>query len=161
MIAIITGRDAALTELVESKFAIDLGGRRPAIGFADGPELLGAVVYHNYQWPNIEATIWTGHPRWCNRRTLFACFWYPFLSLNCRRFGATTAATNQPSKAFLCRLGFRREGIARQAMHDATAPGDGVCDAIIYGMLASECRWLGRLAVVRPAAPATDQRRPV
>ena len=150
-IEIITGWDATLADWVGKNLGVDLGPGCVAVGFADGGELLGAIAYHNFQWPNIEGSIWSTSPRWCNRRTLFACFFHPFLAMKCRRFGANAAVTNQPSRAFLQRLGFQHEGTARQAVcHEGE-----VCDAAIYGMLAHECRWLGRL---KPEIPApTDQ----
>jgi RimJ/RimL family protein N-acetyltransferase len=147
MIEIITGWDAALAHWVGQNLETNLGDGCVALGFAEGPELLGAIAYHNFQWPNIEGSIFAVSPRWCNRRTLFACFYHPFIVMKCRRFGANAAVTNQPSRAFLQRLGFQLEGTARQAMRH----GGQVCDAAIYGMLAHECRWLGQL---RPEVPA-------
>jgi len=146
MIQVVTGWDKALAHWVGQGLGVDLGPGA-AIGFADGPELLAAVAYHDFNWPNIEGSIFAVSPRWANRRTLFACFYHPFIALKCRRFGARTAVTNQPTRAFLCRLGFTLEGVARQAMR-ATIPAETpeeneVVDAAIYGMLAHECRWLG------------------
>lgn len=156
MIEIITGRDAALCEWAGRRLGIELRGDYPALGFAEGPELLAAVVYHDHVWPNIEASIFAASPRWCCRRTLFACFHYPFVSQRCRRFGARTAITNQPIRGFLGRLGFTLEGIARQALRDPEHPEQNeVVDVCIYGMLAEECRWLGRLGPP-PAAQTAD-----
>lgn len=155
MIQIITGWDQALAHWVGRSLGVDLGPNCVAIGFAEDDKLLAAIAYHNFQWPNIEGSIWSRSPRWANRRTLFTCFYHPFLALKCRRFGANTAVTNQPARAFLCRLGFRLEGTAREAMRVPSAehPEEGeVVDAAIYGILAHECRWLGRL---RPAIPGT------
>jgi len=153
LIDVICGWDAALAHWVGHQLDIDLGPGCVAVGFAEDGELLGAIVYNRFDWPNIEATIWASSPRWCNRRTLFACFYHPFLVLKCRRLGAVTAVTNTHAQDFLERLGFVREGLAREAMREAAAPG-GYCDAVCYGMLASECRWLGRLRPPPGAAPA-------
>jgi RimJ/RimL family protein N-acetyltransferase len=145
-IEIITGWDAALAHWVGQNLEMPVGADCVSLGFADGPELLAAVVYHNLIWPNIEGSIFSTSPRWANRRTLFACFYHPFIAMRCQRFGAIAAVANQPSRAFLCRLGFQLEGTARQAvLHQGK-----VCDAEIYGMPPHECRWLGRL---RPPAP--------
>jgi hypothetical protein len=154
MIQIITGWDKALAHWVGQGLGVDLGSACAALGFADGDNLLAAVAYHDFAWPNIEGSIFATSPRWANRRTLFSCFYVPFLQLKCRRFGARTAVTNQPTRAFLCRLGFTLEGVARQAMR-VTIPAENpeeneVVDAAIFGMLGHECRWLGRL---RPAIP--------
>jgi RimJ/RimL family protein N-acetyltransferase len=150
LIEIITGWDAALTHWVSRELGVELGTGQArscaALGFAEDGRLLGAVVYHSYRWPNIEAALWTESPRWCSRRSLFALFCYPFRTLECRRFGATVAATNQPARDFVRRLGFTEEGCARRALCMAAPAGPGApavaVDAVIYGMLAEECPWL-------------------
>jgi RimJ/RimL family protein N-acetyltransferase len=71
-------------------------------------------------------------------------FGYPFNQVGCRRLTATTEAKNQPVRAFLCHLGFREEGVIRQGF-----PTD---DAVVYGMLRDECRWLAREQMDRCAA---------
>jgi RimJ/RimL family protein N-acetyltransferase len=44
-------------------------------------------------------------------------------------------ATNQPARAFLCRLGFKQEGIHPDALPDG--------DAVTYGLLRKDAaRWL-------------------
>lgn len=145
MIEVITGWDAALAHWVGQALDVDLGPHAVAIGFAEGPELLGAIAYHTFNWPNIEGSIHTVSPRWANRRTLFAAFYYPFIAKRCLRFGAVVARKNQPARAFLCRLGFQLEGVARQAIRHQ----EKVCDAEVYGLAPHECRWLGKL---RPPA---------
>jgi hypothetical protein len=52
MIQIITGWDEALAHWVEENLGVELGAI-VAIGFADGPELLAAVAYYDFAWPNI------------------------------------------------------------------------------------------------------------
>ena len=151
---IILGRDLAVAEWVRRRLAdpaIAVGGESTlspswdwgpctAIGVARGSELVAGIVYNNYRWPSIEATIASSTPAWCSRRNLAAIFAYPFRQLGCRRLGASTGDTNQPARAFLCRLGFRQEGLLRQALPPSLLNRAG--DAVIYGMTAAECRWL-------------------
>ena len=142
---IVVGRDAAVAEWVRLRLdnpPIDDWGPCVAIGIAIGGELVAGVVYNNLRWPSIEASIASTSPRWCSRRNLAAIFFYPFRQLACRRLGAMTGVTNQPARAFLCRLGFRDEGCCRQALKPSAANPAG--DAVIYGMTPAECRWLPR-----------------
>lgn len=93
-------------------------------------------MFNNHRPPNIELTIASnGDKTWCNRLTLSGIFAYVFLIAKCNRATALVESTNQPLRAFLCRLGFHQEGILRQGFHSG--------DAVIYGMLRDECRWLG------------------
>jgi RimJ/RimL family protein N-acetyltransferase len=105
------------------------------MGFVHDNTLIAGVVYNNIRPPNMELSIATSDPRWCNRGVLHAIFHYPFVQAGCGRVTAVTEATNQPVRAFLCRLGFQQEGVMRQAF-----PGGK--DAVIYGLLRDECRWL-------------------
>jgi hypothetical protein len=70
--------------------------------------------------------------------------------MKCRRFGARTAVTNQPARAFLCRLGFALEGVARQAMR-ATIPAETPEEN--EGLRCRHLRHAGaRVPLARPAA---------
>lgn len=100
-----------------------------------GGLVVGGVAYNNYRHPNIEMTIATTTPKWCSRGVLAALFAYPFRQLACTRVTAITEVMNQPTRAFLCRLGFQEEGVLRKAF-------PGGIDAVVHGMLAEECRWL-------------------
>jgi RimJ/RimL family protein N-acetyltransferase len=130
------GYDEAVARWVGEQVRIADFGPYTAIGFINAAEeLLGGVVYSNYRHPNIEATIATVSPKWCSRRVLSAIFSYPFFQLRCTRLTAVTEIMNQPARAFLCRLGFQEEGVLRKAF-------PGGIDAVVYGLLAEECRWL-------------------
>jgi RimJ/RimL family protein N-acetyltransferase len=111
-----------------------------AIGIAENGELIAAIVFNNYHWPNIECSIASSSGHWCSRRNLAAIFAYPFRQLACRRVGATTEATNQPVRQFLLRLGFCHEGLMRCAF--PPTPGNPEGHAAVFGMLEAECAWL-------------------
>ncbi len=137
---LIRGWDAAVARWVGDRLDIkEFGPFYRAVGIANDCELIGGVVYNNYRHPNIEMTIATATPRWCSRSILRILFWYPFNTFDCRRVTAVTESTNQPARAFLCRLGFHEEGTMRRAFPSGA-------DAAIYGMLREECRWLGEEA---------------
>ncbi len=139
MIRPLFGHDAAVARWVGERVGIADFGLCTAIGFVkDETALIAGVVFNNWHAPAdpglIEATIASTSPRWCNRATLAVIFGYVFNQVGCRRLTATTEAKNQPARAFLCKLGFREEGVIRQGF-----PTD---DAVVYGMLKGECRWL-------------------
>lgn len=132
---LIIGWDAAVARWVGEHLGIHDFGPCTAIGIIDGKgELIGGVVYNNYRHPNIEATIASTTPRWCQRQIMAAIFAYPFRQLGCARITAVTEHTNRRARAFLRRVGFREEGVMRR--------GFCAADAVIHGMLADECRWL-------------------
>lgn len=113
-----------------------------AIGIAEptGPgtaRLIAGVVYTNlgYDGANIDMSIASITPRWCTRTVLGALFAYPFEMLKVRRVTALTHRKAKDVRDFLKRLGFREEGIARH--------GFARDDAVVHGMLRSECRWIG------------------
>jgi RimJ/RimL family protein N-acetyltransferase len=139
---IILGYDRAVAWWVHQHLADPPAdwGSCTTIGIARGGDLIAGVVFNNFCWPNIEGSIASTTPRWCSRRNLAAIFAYPFRQLDCHRMGATTGVTNQPVRAFLCRLGFREEGVCRQAWPPSVANPTG--DAVLYGMTPDECRWL-------------------
>ena len=105
-----------------------------AIGVVRHGHLIAGIVYSNYRDGNVEISMVAESPLWASRQNFGALLGYPFYQLGCRRVTCLVKATNQPVRAFLCRLGFREEGIIRQGFaHD---------DAAILGMLKSECKWL-------------------
>ena len=115
---------------------------RPAIGAAllkDG-KMAGAVVFNNYHvlhkgsWCEISVAI--DDAECVSRRGLRKIFEYPFKQLGVSRLQAVTAVTNLRCKAFIERLGFKLEGLARKAH-------DGETDQAVYSMMPNECRWLG------------------
>jgi RimJ/RimL family protein N-acetyltransferase len=128
------GHDKAVAEWVRRQLDVPSFGTCRAIGVALGNELIGGVVYHNYRKPGIELGAAATNKRWMSRRTLRNFLSYPFEELDCKRVTAVVDVGNQPSVAFLEKLGFTREGTLREA----TPSGD----AYIYGMLKQDCRWL-------------------
>ena len=127
----------------------------------DRKEAICGVIYNNYRtMPHGNdccAIIHAEHPGWCQRRVLRELFWYPFEVAGCERLTAAVRDGNTKSLEFLYRLGFRKEGVLRKGWNGKT-------NAILLGMLKSECRWLegprsgqkGQFA----ADAAADQRRP-
>jgi RimJ/RimL family protein N-acetyltransferase len=133
---LIVGHDKAISRWVADRVGVTVSdfGACKTMGFVDRDTLVAGVVFHNFRALNVEASIATESPRWCNRGVLHAIFHYPFVQAGCSRVTATTEATNQPVRAFLCRLGFQQEGVLRQFLPSG--------DMVVYGLLRDECRWL-------------------
>lgn len=113
-----------------------------ALGVVEKGNLCAGVVYNNYQIDKdgnplyIEMTIYSIDKIWCNRHNLNRLFYYPFSQLQLRSVRATCSAHNEGVKMFLTRLGFKQEGLHRQAYFDGG-------DALSFSMLRSECKWIG------------------
>lgn len=116
----------------------DLEDLRPCecIGVVRQGRLVAAVAYNNYRERagDIQMSMASTSPIWASREVIKALFGYPFFQLKCRRVTAITGVTNQPARAFLCRVGFIQEGTLREFLHGK--------DAAVYGMLRRECKWL-------------------
>lgn len=129
--------DEALIEWASKRLDRPLGGpHRCAVGVVRDGELAAVVVWSEFRWPDIQASIVSSSPRWFTRAHIREILRYPFVQLRCKRVTAITWATNQRARAFLCRLGFRQEGFHPEAMPDGDA-------AVSYGLLARDAaRWL-------------------
>lgn len=74
-------------------------------------------------------------PYWCTRKNLYVLFAYPFIQLSVKRVQATCSVDNITAHQFLKRLGFQKEGIAREAWRDGG-------DAVVFSLLKPECKWI-------------------
>lgn len=107
-----------------------------AIGVAKDNKLIAAVVYTQYQPEHlIEMSIASVDKRWATRYNLRAFFSYPFIDLNVKRVQTLCSSRRRDIIMFNERLGFKKEGLHRVSWHDFS-------DAISFGMLKKECRWL-------------------
>jgi RimJ/RimL family protein N-acetyltransferase len=106
-----------------------------ALGVVKDHKLLGGVVYHAYSGHDIQASYAFESPRWASRDVLRVLFGYPFNQLGCVRMTGLIARKNKHAREMILRLGFTLEGVHRKA-------ADGRQDAISYGMLKSECKWI-------------------
>lgn len=138
MVKVISGYDEVVRNFVLSRVdEIDLKNGYTTLGVVDdNNDLIFGVVYYDYRKPvDIQVCIAADKSNWANRETLNILFGYPFRQLNCRRMTAIISKKNKKSRSICERLGFVYEGNARKAMNN----GD---DAIIYGLLKEDCKWL-------------------
>lgn len=132
---LIYGADRELKLWAGERVGIKDFGPSATIGVAHKGKIVAAAVFSNYQWPSIQITFVTSSPNWKSKGAIKAILSFPFKQLKCRRLTAITEATNQPARAFLCRLGFHQEGYHP----DSFESGDGIS----YGLLAKDAaRWV-------------------
>lgn len=147
------GADEEIADYVASKIAYMSDGRGfgqrdlltgqlpyAAIGVVRGGKIVGGSVFYNYKVQNgrpidIEVSGAFEPSMWCIPSTLRALFHYPFVQIGCARMTTITGRKNKSARAMDLKLGFKLEGVARRAIF-------GTEDAIIYGMLREECRWV-------------------
>ena len=107
-----------------------------AIGVIRENRLAGGVVYHDHQ-PNFRSIMVSfafDTPKWATPSVLGSVCAYPFIQLDCNRVTALVARKNKRSRKMVEGIGFKQEGCARRAFLSD--------DAIIYGLLRRECRWI-------------------
>jgi RimJ/RimL family protein N-acetyltransferase len=112
-------------------------------GFAfvnENKDFIGGAVLSNFRagefGSDCEISCASESPMAFRPHVMRAVFTYVFVQLGCVRLTAITTKRNVRTRRFLEALGFRLEGCVRRAY-------DGKRDALIYGLLASDCRYLG------------------
>lgn len=113
-----------------------------AIGIAkdDGDiknaKLVAGVVFNEFRPPqDVRGHIAVADKGWANKEVLREIFAFPFEELGFHRITAVISKKNKKAQNIVRKMGFKYEGNLRQAMAD----GD---DAIIYGILKEQCKWL-------------------
>lgn len=127
--------DDALARWAGDRLGMEIGRPNTSIGVVHKGQIVAAAVFNNFRPPNIEITFVTSSPRWASPGAVRAIFRYPFNQLGCKRLTAIIEATNQPARAFLCRLGFKLEGIHPDVFASGAAE--------TYGLLRQDAqRWV-------------------
>lgn len=87
------------------------------IGLERDGELVAVAVFDNFTSGDCCMSIASdGSGYWLSRGFLAAVFAYPFTQLGNRRVTSLIASSNTQSLRFCEHLGFKREGLCRQAM---------------------------------------------
>jgi len=138
---IVSGKDEWVCRWVVDRmpgFTVESLKPCSTIGFVKEGYLIAGAVFNNYRpmAKDIQLTIVADTPLWTSKTSLRAIFNYVFNQLECNRFTVTIAKNNKRARKLAEGVGFVYEGNARKGY-------DGINDAIIYGMLRDECRWLG------------------
>lgn len=138
MIDLLYGQDQEVMEWVRDKIPHMDGGTFSnfgAIGVTSNGALIGGVVYHEYKLTDIQMSGAAISKKWLSHYRLMKIFSYPFIQLGCRRVTMLVPLRNSETRNFVEGLGFKQEGVLRQAFLDG--------DCVVYGMLKQECKWIG------------------
>lgn len=101
----------------------------------DQRDFVGGVVVSNFRNRSCEISCAADTSAAWRPSVMRAVFTYIFVQLDCVRCTAITMKRNKRARDFLEGLGFVLEGNLRLGY-------DGKNDALVYGLLASECRYL-------------------
>lgn len=105
----------------------------------EGPQLIGGVVFNNYEGHLIEMSGAFDHPDWARPSTLRRLFEYPFVQLGVKVMITRTARNNKRARRIDEGVGFKLSGIVPKAI-------DGRQDCCIYYMEPKDCRFLRKEA---------------
>jgi RimJ/RimL family protein N-acetyltransferase len=134
---LVYGQDKRVRDWVAERIGENLDDAEVAIGVEEDGELIAGVAYNMYTGAAICMNVAaTPGKRWTTKEFMYAFFAYPFVQLKCRRVTGLVRVSNEVARKFDEHVGFIQEGVIRQAFEDGE-------DAILYGMLKSECRYLG------------------
>lgn len=110
----------------------------------DNNDFVAGVVVSDYRGHDCQISCATETSAAWRDSVMRAVFSYIFLQLGCVRCTSLTRKSNKRARGFLEGLGFKLEGTIRLGY-------DGVKDALIYGYLASECKY------IQPLEPEAGQ----
>ena len=117
----------------------DFNRLRTAIsGFVEDEEILGVIVFSDYDGNNIFIHLALDDPRVCQRRFIKLMFDYCFNQAGCNRVTATCDNNYDRIKKLIEGVGFEKEGVLKSMMKIK----DDYVDAAVYGMLKENCRWV-------------------
>jgi len=159
VIHLVYGQDSYVVPWVCGLLDMDIPHPCTSIGIADGERLIGGCVYSNQYLDSnrkpfsIELSFVTIDKRWSNRAIIRALLGYPFLQLKVRRIQSTVSRKNRHVRQFLERLGFKLEGVGRQAW-----PQGG--DACVYSMLSGEffsSKWMTNHRKIGPLCASSSR----
>lgn len=130
----------AVYEYVKPKAHIneDLKDQYSYIGFIENNNILGGLLFSDYDGHNIFVHLALDTPRVCQRRFIKMMFSYCFIQLKCSRMTAMCVNGYTRNERLLKGVGFTKEGVIRKVMKVK----DKFVDSAIYGMLKEECRWV-------------------
>lgn len=115
---------------------LDIGMYQAFAFIADDGTFVGGCVISNFRGTDCEISCAAENSMAFRRHVMQAVFHYIFVQLKCVRCTSITTRGNRRARKFLEALGFQLEGNLRLAY-------DGQRDALVYGLLARDCRYLG------------------
>lgn len=130
-------RDVAAWVVKQLPYPFVIPGDFAAFGTGrqDGT-IIGGFLLHSHRVPGDLEVMAAGIGRgWITRRLLRRVAGFVFEELGCHRATAVVSKRHKAARRMASGAGWREEGCLRHAMPDCS-------DAIVYGMLKRECRWI-------------------
>jgi hypothetical protein len=139
-VIVVAGLDKLVAAYVEDILGFDVVGVTPYVGFAvynAQNTVVAGILITNYRGHDCEITMAADTPKWAQRNVLRVVFEYIFYRMKCVRCTCSVAKRKGTGRTrrFLVGMGFALEGSLRRAY-------DGEYDALVYGLLAENCRFL-------------------
>lgn len=130
---VVADKDRAF-EFVNSLAPINRTEHQRGLCQVQDGEVIGAVVYDEFNGTNILMHCAGIGRRWLSKWFLHEAFKYPFVELGCHRITLWINSANTDSIRFAEHLGFQREAVLQQA-------GPGRQDVFLYVMFRKNCRY--------------------
>ena len=116
----------------------DLDNTDRIVGFIENNNILGALMFSDYDGNNIFVHLSLDDPRACQRRYIKYMFNYCFITAKCNRMTALCENNYKRNEKLLQGVGFTKEGVIRQGF----CKNGTFVDGAVYGMLKKECKWI-------------------
>jgi len=110
---------------------------REAIGLVRGDEVLGGVVFEDWNLKSVSAHMAWADPSVSARRLILAVFHYAFIDLGAEKVVGCVNSANKAALKTDLRLGFRPEAVIEGVFPDG--------DLVIVVMDRSACPWIPRV----------------
>jgi RimJ/RimL family protein N-acetyltransferase len=126
---IVTDADGSITAWIAERVECEISTKAVAFGIVEDGKLIGGYAFYNQRGHDVEAAIAAEKPRWANRQIALHMVNTPFVDLEgVERVTAIIKSSNLQARRFVEKLGYRQEGLMRQACQNKE-------DAIMYGFI--------------------------
>lgn len=85
-----------------------------AVGVVRDGEVLAGAIYNNFYPPDIHVGFASSSPRWATKETIRVLLGWPF-DAGCERITVLVKKSDQKTRRFVERLGFKMEGVHPKA----------------------------------------------
>jgi len=109
---------------------------REAIGLVRGKEVVGGVVFEDWNLKSVSAHMAWGDASVSPRRLIKAIFHYAFIDLGADKVIGCVNSANKAALKTDLRLGFRHEAVIEGVFHDG--------ELVMVGMERRDCPWIPR-----------------
>ena len=134
---VLFGDDARVGAWVASRITgMFLSASARALGVLRGDDLVAGVIFERWNGVHVEASIAAElSGAWASRATMFALFYYPFVTLGCQAVTVLVPSSNPESLNLATKLGFEPEAMVKFAAHDGST-------LVVLKMYRENCRWI-------------------